>query len=233
VTGLTAAGALAALGTSAWAVRGRSSAVFAPSVYRGDRQRAGLALTFDDGPSESTPALLAILERHRVPATFFMCGKNTRRCPSIAREVAAAGHEIANHSDSHPHLWQCGAHGVQRELIAAQESIREATGATPRLFRAPYGERWFGLRSAQHRLNLLGVMWTVLGRDWKWTGAQVAARLLTNASNGGILCLHDGRDIQPDPDIRATLEAVEQAIPRLQERGFHFETVSQILCPTN
>jgi peptidoglycan/xylan/chitin deacetylase (PgdA/CDA1 family) len=76
-------------------------------------------------------------------------------------------------------------------------------------------------------------MWTVLGRDWKWPGPQVAARLLAHASNGGILCLHDGRDIQPDPDIRATLEAVEQAIPRLQDRGFHFETVSQILCPTN
>jgi peptidoglycan/xylan/chitin deacetylase (PgdA/CDA1 family) len=226
-------GALAAVGATAWAVRGRSAKVFGPSVYRGPATRAALALTFDDGPSESTPKLLEILARHRIPATFFMCGTNVRRCATIAREVSSAGHEIGNHTDSHPHLWRCPPHVVSQELDTAQESINSATGVTPRLFRAPYGERWFGLRSAQYRLNLLGVMWTVLGRDWKLPAADVVARLLTHASNGGILCLHDGRDIQPNPDVSATLEAVDQAIPSLLDRGFRFETITQILCPTN
>src|SRR5215469_553206 len=86
----------------AYAVRGRSSRIFGPSVWHGDRSRKTIALSFDDGPSESTPELLEILEKHRVPATFFMCGQNVERLPSIARQVAAAGHAVGNHSDSHP-----------------------------------------------------------------------------------------------------------------------------------
>src|SRR5579863_5127789 len=91
-------------GFAGYAVRGRSSSFFAPSVYRGDRSRAALALTFDDGPSESTPTLLDILEANRVRATFFMCGSNVRRFPEVAREVLKRGHEIGNHTDTHPRL---------------------------------------------------------------------------------------------------------------------------------
>src|SRR5579864_7544632 len=88
------AGIVAAAGWFAYAVRGRSSSVFGSSVYHGDRGRPALALTFDDGPSESTPELLKILARNGVPATFFMCGENVHRLPAVAREVASAGHEI-------------------------------------------------------------------------------------------------------------------------------------------
>src|SRR5262249_26159731 len=151
-----------------------SSTVFAPSVYHGDRSRPAIALTFDDGPSESTPALLEILAEHNVRATFFMCGKNARRVPAIARRVLAAGHEIGNHTDSHPRLDFKSPEFIYRELALAQESIRAATGASPRLFRAPYGVRWFGLRHAQERLNLLGVMWTVIGNDWQWSASRIS-----------------------------------------------------------
>src|SRR5437868_1772723 len=88
----------------AWAVRGRSSAVFAPSVWRGPGTRRAIALTFDDGPSESTPAILEILAQYKAPATFFLCGANVDRLPAIAREIAAAGNEIGNHSYLHPYL---------------------------------------------------------------------------------------------------------------------------------
>ena len=232
VIGATGA-VLGATGLMGYAVRGRSSRVFAPSVYRGVRSRPALALTFDDGPSESTPALLELLAEHKVRATFFMCGKNVRRCAGIARQVAAQGHEIGNHTDSHPHLNLHLPEFVYRELAIAQETIHLNTGVTPRLFRAPYGVRWFGLRSAQKRLNLMGVMWTVLGMDWRWPSRRVSRLLTQQASSGAIICLHDGRAIQRAPDIRPTIEAVEYAIPVLKERGFQFETVSQILCPTN
>ena len=228
-----AAGALGAAGWMTWAVRGRSSALFGPSVYRGNRSRRALALTFDDGPSESTPALLEILARHGVHATFFMCGSNVRRCTAIAREVAAAGHELGNHTDSHPRLDFHEAGFIYRELQQAQDSIRDATGKNPRLFRAPFGARWFGLRDAQRRLDLLGVMWTVMGHDWHWPASRVSARLVARAVNGAIACLHDGYRVQPAPDVRAMLDAVDTTIPALKARGFRFETVSQILCPTN
>jgi peptidoglycan-N-acetylglucosamine deacetylase len=229
----TGVGVLASAGFMGYAVRGRSSTFFGSSVYRGDRTRPALALTFDDGPSESTPALLDILARNKVPATFFMCGSNVRRLPSVAREVAAAGHEIGNHTDSHPRLYLRSPGFIYSELAAAQETIRSITGVTPRLFRAPYGVRWFGLGPAQQRLNLLGVMWTTIARDWRWPAARITRRLLDGASSGAIFCLHDGRNVQTDPDIRVTLEAAASVIPSLLDRGFRFETVSQILCPAN
>jgi peptidoglycan/xylan/chitin deacetylase (PgdA/CDA1 family) len=224
-----AAGVASAIGFLSYAVRGRSAAIFGASVYRGDLTRPVLALTFDDGPSESTPALLSILARHRAPATFFMCGRNVRRCPDIAREVRAQGHEIGNHTESHPRLDFKSPGFIFREMEQAQETIQATTGSTPRWFRAPYGVRWFGVGAAQHRLGLTGVMWTVIGRDWRQPARRISERLLRAASNGSIICLHDGRGIEPNPDIGSTLEAVEHAIPALRARGFEFQTLSQIL----
>ncbi len=90
-----------------------------------------------------------------------------------------------------------------------------------------------GLRRVQEKHGLLGVMWTVIGRDWTLAGPDVAHRLLGGASNGAIVCLHDGRDTTVEPDIRDTIEALRISIPQLLERGYRFESVSQILCPTN
>lgn len=229
-----AAGALiaASAGVLACAVRSPSCTLLAPSVHRGVSTRRAIALTFDDGPSESTPELLEILARYRAPATFFQCGANVRRLPEIARQVAAAGHEIGNHSDTHPRLYFQSRDFIYRELAAAQEAIEATTGVRPRYFRAPFGVRWFGLREVQRRLDLMGVMWTTIGVDWKLPAPQVAARLLARAANGAIFCLHDGRATQPRPDIAATLGAVRELLPKLMELGFHFEKVTDILCPT-
>jgi len=217
----------------AWAVRGRSSAVFAPSIWRGPRERRALALTFDDGPSESTPALLEILARHGVPATFFLCGANVDRLPAIARDVAAAGHEIGNHSYAHPYLFLRPPRAIETDLRRAQETIEACTGARPVWLRAPYGVRWFGLRAAQRRLHLTGVMWTAIGYDWKSRPEDVVAHMRARAVNGAILCLHDGRELRPKPDISATIEAVRLLVPMLLDQGYSFETVSRLLCPKN
>ena len=222
----------ASAGVLAYAVRGPRSALLAPSVYRGSQTRPAIALTFDDGPSESTPELLEILRRYGASATFFQCGANVRRLPEIARDVVAAGHEIGNHTDSHSRLYLRSSSFIYRELAAAGESIERVTGVRPRLFRAPYGARWFGLSDAQRRLGLMGVMWTTLALDWKWPVARVARRILNGAGNGAIFCLHDGRRLESLPDIRVTLEAVREVLPKLIERGFHFERVTEILCPT-
>jgi peptidoglycan/xylan/chitin deacetylase (PgdA/CDA1 family) len=217
----------------AYAVRGRSSTLLAPSVYRGSRHRRAIALTFDDGPSEGTNQLLDILNRFDIPATFFVCGMNVSRLPGVVRAAVAARHEIGNHSYSHPALYLRSQAFINEELSAAQSIIAETTGAAPAFFRAPFGARWFGLREAQRQLNLLGVMWTVLGLDWKLPADRIARRILSRTENGGIICLHDGRGVGRNPDISQTLEAVEILIPALKARGFVFETVSQLLCPTH
>src|ERR1700742_2920538 len=88
----------------AWAVRGLSSQVFGPSVWRGAPGRKAIALTFDDGPSPATPQILAILGGYGVRATFFQCGVNVLRAPELSRAVRDAGHEIGNHSHTHPNF---------------------------------------------------------------------------------------------------------------------------------
>jgi peptidoglycan/xylan/chitin deacetylase (PgdA/CDA1 family) len=215
----------------AYGVRGRSARLFGPSVWRGDPSRKSVAITFDDGPSESTPALLDTLKQYGASATFFQCGANIRRLPGIAREVQSAGHELGNHSDSHPLCCFRPAAFIQDDFARAQQTFQDTLSLTPSLMRAPFGVRWFGYRAMQQKLGLLGVMWTVIGLDWKLPAQAVCDRVLRTVRNGSIICLHDGRGCTAKPDIGNSLEAVKRIIPALLERGYYFETVSQILCP--
>ncbi len=217
----------------AWAVRGRSSAVFGPSQWRGDRSRRSIALTFDDGPSPGTPPILEVLSRHNVRATFFAVGSNVERHPSIARDIAAAGHDIENHSHSHPLFALKRPSFVEGEFARAQAAIAETTGRFPKWLRPPYGVRWFGFRAAQQRLGLQSVMWSVLGLDWKLPAPAIARRIIENIGNGGIICLHDGRGTLDNPDIRPTIDAVRRIVPVLAAAGYHFETVSELLWAPN
>jgi peptidoglycan/xylan/chitin deacetylase (PgdA/CDA1 family) len=217
----------------AWAVRGRSSTVFGPGVWRGPRDRKALALTFDDGPSEATPEILEILAQYGVSATFFLCGANVERLPEIARSIADAGHEIGNHSHSHPYLFLRSPSAIQKELLRAQEAIVAHAGVRPVWFRAPFGVRWFGLRAAQKRLQLAGVMWTAIGYDWKSRSEEVVGHIAAQAENGAIFCLHDGRELCVKPDVRETVKAVRRLVPMLLDQGYKFETVSRLLCPKN
>jgi peptidoglycan-N-acetylglucosamine deacetylase len=232
LAGLTGTTATAAA-FLAWAVRGRASSVFGPSIYHGPPNRNVIALTFDDGPSESTPYVLELLAKYQTPATFFQIGANVERLPEIARAVHAAGHEIGNHSYTHPLFCFHSAEFIYRELARAQRAIADATGFSPTLLRAPFGARWFGFREAQRRLRLQGVMWTAIGYDWKLKADTIVGRMLAGAAHGSILCLHDGRAVRANPDIRETVAAVSRLVPALRDRGYEFDTVSRLLCPMN
>lgn len=236
-SGAAAAAALvAAAGAGVYAVKAASSQVFGPSVYKGPRDRRSIALTFDDGPGPGTMELLEYLDQEGVRATFFVCGANVLRHPDITRAIQPAGHEIGNHTFSHPRLcprvgWKW--RGLPRQKVFEEfsrtQKILEGFGIHPALLRVPYGLRWFGLRRVQRELNLLSVMWTVIGHDWEWDAAAVAKHVLANATPGGIVCLHDGRDIRLTPDIASTIDAVKIIVPALKRRGYSFETVSQVL----
>jgi peptidoglycan-N-acetylglucosamine deacetylase len=227
-----AAGTGAASAFMAWAVRGRSSQVFGRCAWRGPQESRTLALTFDDGPSEGTPWILEALARHSVPATFFQCGANVERLPEIARAVHAAGHEIGNHSYTHPLLCFRSQEFIELELSRTQQAIERHTGARPVWFRAPFGVRWFGLGPVLERLELRAVMWTAIGYDWKRKADAIVERMTAGASGGTIFCLHDGRELRVRPEIGETVEAVQRLVPRLLEQGYKFETLSRLLCPT-
>jgi peptidoglycan-N-acetylglucosamine deacetylase len=154
---------------------------------------------------------------------------NVRRLPRVAGEVAAHGHQLGNHTYSHPRLPFKSPDFIDQEFTMTQRMIQTETGLTPMLLRAPYGFRWFGMESVQQKLALLGVMWTVIGNDWRWPAGRIAKHVLAHASPGGIICLHDGRSVQPNPDVTATLDAVRQLIPILKDQGYKFEIVSDLL----
>jgi peptidoglycan/xylan/chitin deacetylase (PgdA/CDA1 family) len=214
---------------AAWGSASRTSQLFGPSIYRGPGRRRSIALTFDDGPSEGTEELLEYLDRERVWATFFMCGMNVRRLPRIAGQVAAAGHEIGNHTYSHPSLPFKSSEFIDREFTEAQRIIFQEIGISPMMLRPPYGLRWPGMCAVQQKLSLLAVLWTVIGNDWRLPADRIAARVLRCASPGGIVCLHDGRTIQPNPNISETIWAVERIVPILKDQGYTFEIVSDLL----
>lgn len=227
---VAASGVLGAMSaTAAYGTLSRTSQIFGPSVYRGPGRRRSVALTFDDGPSEGTLRILEYLDRESVWATFFQCGLNVRRHPQIAGQVAAAGHQLGNHTYSHPTLPFKSVQFIEREFSEAQRAITEETGITPMVMRPPYGFRWVGLREVQRKLALLGVMWTVMGNDMRWPSERIAPYVLRRVTPGGIICLHDARGVHPNPDVSTTLRVLRQIVPVLKDNGFKFEVISDLM----
>ena len=183
-----------------------------------------VALTFDDGPSAKlTPKLLDLLASHHIKATFFEIGQNVVEHPEITARAAQEGHEIGNHSWSHPNFGKMSDDGVRRELRKTDDAIRAATGASPTLLRPPYGsiterqKKWiaaeFGYKT---------VLWDVDPLDWKRPGpAAVCNRIVRNTRAGSIVLSHD---IHP-----GTIEAMPATIEQLEGKGFKFVTVSELI----
>ena len=222
-----------AAGVAAWAVRAPRSSLLGPVIWQGSKEANAIALTFDDGPSESTPALLDLLDEHQAKAAFFVIGSHVRRWPAIAREIVARGHEIANHTMTHEALYLKSRDVIRREVRHAQLEIEEVTGVRPRWFRPPFGCRWLGLAEVLREADLRMVTWSAIGSDWRLPASAIAQKLERAARPGAIFCLHDGRQLVTNPDIAATIGAVRVIIPRLGIIGFRFPTLSQIICPTS
>jgi peptidoglycan-N-acetylglucosamine deacetylase len=196
-----------------------------PASYNAvNTSRPVVALTFDDGPHpELTPKLLDILRHHGVRATFYVIGRNVETYPEIARRIVSEGHEIANHTWSHPALPSLGAARLNQEIEKTTAVIQRVTGRRPTNMRPPYGAINERVRQAMIRDHGLDViMWSCDPLDWKRPGASVVAqRMVDGAAPGGILLAHD---IHP-----GTIEAVPAVITRLKAKGYGFATVSQLL----
>lgn len=220
---------LAAAGGAAWAVRGRSAQLLAPSIWRGNRKRRAVALTFDDGPSEGTADILEALREAGARATFFQCGLNVERRPEWARAVSAAGHEVGNHTWSHQRLDFSTQRTMREELGRAQTLLTEVHGKAPRWFRAPFGVRWIGLGQVQQELGLTGAMWTCMGRDWKLPAEAIVERVTGCVENGAIVCLHDGRGVSEDADVSETVAAVRRITRELRAGGWEMVGLNDVV----
>jgi peptidoglycan/xylan/chitin deacetylase (PgdA/CDA1 family) len=192
----------------------------------GSRDRRRIALTFDDGPDpQRTPLLLEALAELGVPATFFLLGSKVDANPELAAQIARAGHEIGNHTYSHPYLPLTRSHKLADELARADAAIARATGVVPTLMRPPYGGRSpRNVRTVQ-RAGKRVVLWDVNSFDWKGKAAdEVAQRVLARTRPGSIVLMHDARD-----GGETTVAAVRMLVPELRARGYDLTTVSRAL----
>src|SRR5947207_3596221 len=183
-----------------------------------------IALTFDDGPNAAlTPKLLDLLAARHLKATFFVVGQNAADHPDILKRAVREGHEIANHSWSHPNLGKMSDDAVRRELQKTEDAIVAAIGKKPTLMRPPYGsitaheKKWihdeFGYRI---------ILWDVDPLDWKRPGPSVVtARILKETKAGSIVLSHD---IHPP-----TIEAMPATFDQLMRKGFKSVTVTELL----
>ncbi|MER7110010.1 polysaccharide deacetylase family protein [Streptomyces sp. NPDC000229] len=217
------------------ALGGCSSERVAPSSVRAEakgeagpvdcRKVTCIALTFDAGPGKDTPRLLDILKEEKVPATFFLLGsKHVDRYPDVVRRIAAEGHEVANHTWSHPILTDLEPDGIRQELSRTQEAIERLTGRKPTLMRPPQGRTDDTVSEISRELGLAQVLWSVTAKDYSTTdSALIRQRTLDGAEKDGIILLHDIYD--------GTVPAVPGIIAELKKRGFTFVTVPQLLAP--
>ena len=219
---------LAVLGAAAVTLRevvnSSTFQLFGDYVARVETSEKVVALTFDDGPHPAhTPGVLAVLDEHQVKATFFMMGRNVERYPAVAREVRRRGHEIGNHSYSHPKLVLMSPRRVREEIERTDELLRGIGVSGDIHFRPPHASKFIVLPWVLVQMNKLSVLGDVDPEEWKQRPAAVMTEsILRQVRPGSIIGLHD-------PMGRETLRTLQNILPALAARGYRFETVSALV----
>lgn len=196
----------------------------APSAGAGNTTETAdyIALTFDDGPSGAiTEKLLDGLAARNVKATFFLCGYRIEKFPEIAQRMAEEGHELGLHSNRHDYMQHMTKEEALDDLAECQSILTESTGVSARLFRPPGGLYSQALLAASQELGLSIVFWSVDPHDWdKEKSAQVLPYLLSHASAGDIILMHD----LTEHSVSAALSFIDT----MYAKGYEFCTVSEL-----
>ncbi|GAA0474755.1 polysaccharide deacetylase family protein [Streptomyces stramineus] len=189
------------------------------------RKATCISLTFDAGPGKDTPRLLDILKEQKVPATFFLLGRDhVDRYPDVVRRIAREGHEVGNHTWSHRRLDKLKPAAIREELSRAQDAIAALTGRRPVLMRPPQGRTDGDVSKVSKELGLAQVLWSTTAKDYSTTDPDlIRRRTLKAATPDGIILLHDIYD--------GTVPAVPGIVDALKADGYTFVTVSQLLAP--
>ena len=179
-----------------------------------------IALTFDDGPSAAwTPALLDGLKERGVKATFFLIGENADKNPEIVKRMAEEGHLIGNHTYHHVELTKVSENEARLELADTSAAIVRITGKEPEYMRPPFGA-W--QRKLEQEIQMLPVLWTIDPLDWTTENQdEIVNKVVTEAEENDIILLHDC--------YKSSVEAGLRIIDILQEEGFVFVTVDELL----
>ena len=180
-----------------------------------------IALTFDDGPGPYTEKLLDILDKYDAKATFFLIGSKVSGQASVVRSIQARGHQLGNHSWSHPELPKLSVDQIAGEIDRTNEAIRQATGVKPSILRPPYGAV-NGVVLEQLRLrNMSSILWSVDTRDWADRNSQiVCSRAVAGARPGAVILMHDIH--------QTSVNAVPCILSSLKQQGYSFVTIQRL-----
>jgi peptidoglycan-N-acetylglucosamine deacetylase len=214
------------------------SQLFGHAICRTNAARK-LAITFDDGPNPAiTPRLLDLLDQHRARASFFVIGRFAKACPELTREIVKRGHEVGNHTETHPNLFWSTPGNIRSEISQCSEAVSGITGQSPQWFRPPYGLRNPWVVSTARQLGMKTVLWTLIPGDWKkkpelWLVRRMGP-LMSQAHQkqnarlraGDMICLHDGGHRALNADRTGTLAALANWLPRWRDAGLEFVTIS-------
>jgi peptidoglycan/xylan/chitin deacetylase (PgdA/CDA1 family) len=194
-------------------------------VATGTRRHRLIALTFDDGPSPYTPAIVRILVRMRVPATFFVVGQQLTVFPSALHDELVHGFAVGDHTQNHAWLAHLDAAGQYGQIAGAAAGVQRFGGPAPVLFRPPYGIYNATTLATLRRMHMLMVLWSIDPGDWRRPGARaILSNVLVHSKPGAIVILHDGGG-----DRSQTIAALPGIIRGLRKRGYRLVSVPQLL----
>ncbi|WP_079527163.1 polysaccharide deacetylase family protein [Solibacillus isronensis] len=203
-----------------------------PEIFftQGPTDQKRIALTFDDGPDPRfSNDVLDVLKQYNVPATFFVLGSKAVANPEIVKRMQNEGHVIGNHTYAHPNLVEEADLGtLEREVTRTEDALNEIIGYRTKLFRPPYGFLYNELVEKLGKMNYYVIAWDVDSLDWQEDPPEViASRVVDNIHPGAIILMHDGAE--STGDRTNTTLSLQQIIPQLQEQGYEFVTVPDLL----
>lgn len=196
-------------------------------IYCVDTDKKQVALSFDAAwGNEQTEHLLDILDKYNVKTTFFLVGDWVEKYPESVKEISKRGHDVGNHSNTHPHMTQMSVDDMNTQIQTCNEKIKALTGKCPTLFRAPYGDYNNDVVKTVKANNMYCVQWDVDSLDWKDpTPNQITLNITNKLKDGSIILMHNGATNTP--------EALPMVIEAIKAQGYEIVPISQILLKGN
>ena len=197
-------------------------------IYSVDTAEKKIAISFDAAwGNDDTHTLVEILKEYNVPATFFVVGAWVDKYPESVKELAAAGHKVQNHSNTHPYMTQLSRVQMTDEITSCNDKIKAITGVAPTLFRPPYGDYDNAVIETVEGLDMYAIQWSVDSLDWQDTATadSIYKRVTGKVKNGSIVLFHN--------DAEHTPEALPNILKTLKEQGYEFVFIDDLIYKEN
>lgn len=198
-------------------------------IYCVETEKPQLSVSFDAAwGADDTDELLRILEENQVKATFFLCGYWVEKYPEEVKKIAAAGHDIGNHSATHPHMSQITAEQISEELQKCHQEVKQLTGIDMELFRPPFGEYDNHVIETATANGYYTIQWDVDSLDWQEKGPEAEIQQVLNhkhLGNGSILLFHN--------DAKYTPQVLDTILKGLKEKGYEIVPISELIYRDN